>query len=338
VLVLENSLVDYIFLSRIVPLSLSVLKLIKERGVPFNEITNFQERQFKSLLLALNRDKTISIKNINEKVSNFSSKKNENTFMEIKRDLEICQKNNIKCLSYFDMDFPDLLRKIKPTPKLIFIKGSIKPKDHKAVAIIGTREPTQYGVEMTKKIAKRFTELGFTIISGFARGIDTIAIESALDNGGRAIGVIASGILNLYPKENEILVEKLVNNGALISERFPLKSVFKRALMIRNRITSGLALGNIFVEGNRHSGTKWQLKYGRDQGRIAIAVKPIGDYEQAYIPNIVMKQEHGTVISDIKDIDFIAEILIKEYEERKDSIGEKERVVSKQTNLFKYGK
>ena len=320
-----------------IPLALSVLKLIKERGVPFTEITNFQEHQFKSLLLALTRDKTISIKNINEKVSNFISKKNKNTYMEIKKDLEICENNEIKCLSYFDNDFPDLLRKIKPTPKLLFLKGSIKPKDYKAVAIIGTRTPTQYGVDMTEKIAKRLTELGFTIVSGLARGIDTIAIKSALDNGGRAIGVIASGILNLYPKENKILVEKLVNNGALISERFPLKSVTKRALMIRNRITSGLGLGNIFVEGNKNSGTKWQLKYGKEQGRIPIAVKPVGDYEQAHIPNIVMKQEHGVVISDIKDIDLIAEMLIKKYEERKKLIKKNERVLSKQTNLFKYG-
>ena len=335
-LILENSLVDYIFLSREIPLSLSVLKFIEENKYSYSEIMQFSENQFKSFLLSLKSNYKITIRNIEQKVSNFINKNNKNTFYRINREIEICKRNDIKCLSFFDENFPYLLKKIKIPPKLIFIKGTIKFEDEKAVAIIGTRDPTQYGKKMAKKIAKRLTELGFTIVSGFARGIDTISIKSALDNGGRAIGVIASGILNLYPKENEVLVEKLVKNGALISERFPLKNVTKKALQIRNRITSGLALGNIFVEGNRYSGTKWQLRYGKEQGRIPIAVKPIGDYEQAYVPNLVINQEHGAVISDIKDIDFIAEIIMNELEERKTSLYEKDRVVSKQTNLFKF--
>lgn len=335
-LVLDDSLVEYIFLSREVPLPLSVLKSIKENGQYFNEIINYKESQFKSLLTSLKRNNKVPIRNIDEKTSHFTLKNNKDTFIKINRELGICKKYDIKCLSFFDKNFPDLLKKIKPIPKLIFIKGSIKPEDDKAVAIIGTREPTQYGKEMTKKIAKRFTELGFTIISGFARGIDTIAIKSALDNGGRAIGVIASGILNLYPKENEVLVEKLVKNGALISERFPLKNVSKRGLMTRNRITSGLAIGNIFVEGTKQSGTKWQLKYGKEQGRVPIAVEPIGDYEQAHIPNLVIKQEHGAVISDIEDVDYIAEMLLNELKERRITKDNDYQLGLKQTNLFKF--
>jgi len=336
VLVLDDSLVDYIFLSREVPLSLSALKSLKESGISFNEIINYKETQFKTLLTSLKRNNKIPIRNIDEKVFKFVSKNNKNTFFQVKGELELCKKHGIKCLSFFDKNFPDLLKKIKPTPKLVFIKGSIKPEDEKAVAIIGTREPTQYGKEMATKIAKRFTELGFTIVSGLARGIDTIAIKSALDNGGRAIGVIASGILNLYPKENEILVKKLVKNGALISERYPLRSVNKRALQIRNRITSGLALGNIFVEGNRYSGSKWQLGYGKKQGRISIAVKPIGEYEQAYVPNLVINQEHGAVISKIEDVDYIAEILLNELKERRFTKDKEYHLELKQTNLFKF--
>jgi len=336
VLVLEDSLADYIFLSRIVPLSLSVLKLIKKRGVPFNAIVNFEEGKFNSLLLGLSRDKSISIKKIPEKVSNFISKKSKNTFEEIRRELDLCKEHDIKCLSYFDKNFPNLLKKIKLPPKLIFIKGSIKPEDEKAVPINRTREPTQYGEEMTRKIAKRFTELGFTIVSGFAKGVDTIAIKTALDNGGRAIGVIASGILNLYPKENKVFAEKLIKNGAIISERFPLKNVTKRGLMTRNRITSGLALGNIFVEGTVQSGTKWQLKYGKDQGRIPIAVAPIGDYEQAYIPNLIIDQENGEVINKVEDVNFLAEKLMDKLIERRIMKDGTNPLELKQTNLFKF--
>lgn len=335
-LILENSLAEYIFLSREIPLTLTILKQIKKNGIAFSDIINFSEYQFRSLLVNLKRNNKISIRKIEDKVYNFIKKKNKKTFSNIYEQINICKEYNIKCLSYFDKNFPYLLKLINPSIKLIFIRGQLKKEDEKAVAIIGTRSPTEYGKKMAYKIAKRLTELDFTIVSGFARGIDTIAIKSALDNGGRAIGVIASGLLNIYPKENEDLAKKLERNGALISEKFPLKNVDKRALQIRNRITSGLALGNIFVEGKEDSGTKWQLKYGKRQGRPSIAVKPIGDYEQAHVPNKIINEERGEVISRLDDIDYIAEILLNEFKKRK--IFDKNRVkeVYSQTKLFKF--
>lgn len=336
-LILEDSLADYIFLSREVPLSHSILRFIDENTISYNHILQFSENQFKSFLVGLKSNFKVPVRKIEDKVLNFVKKNTTDTFERIKKEIQVCRKNDIKCIGFFDKNFPHILKNIKPHPKLVFIKGIIKPVDEKAVAIIGTRKPTTHGKEMAYQVAKRLTELGFTIVSGLARGIDTIAIRSALENGGRAIGVIASGILNLYPKENEVLVEKLVNNGALISERFPFKSVNKRALMIRNRITSGLSLGNIFVEGTKYSGSKWQLKYGKEQGRISIAVEPIGDYEQAYVPNLIINQEHGVVISDLDDVDYVAEILMNELEERKKLMSDKDRIVSRQTNLFKFG-
>ncbi len=313
---LKDSLEDYIFLSRKISLPLRVLQIIHER-MSFSDVMNFSEAKLKRLLINLKDHEKIPIRKIDEKVALFSKNNNVKTFETIKKDLLLCERHSIKCFSYFEKDYPPMLKQIKSPPKLIFIKGNIKPEYEKAVAIIGTRNPTRYGKEMAKLIAKRFTELGFTIVSGFARGIDTIAMKSALDSGGRAIGVIASGILNLYPKENEVLVDKLVANGALISERFPLKSVSKQALRIRNKITSGLALGNVFIEGTEFSGTKWQFKYGKEQNKPAIALEPI-DYEleQAYIPNWIINEKKGIKISSIEDIDYIAEILMEEHASR----------------------
>lgn len=331
----ESSLIDYIFLSRDVSLPLSILKIIKKNKYSFSKIVNFSESKFKSLLLSMKNNYKVSIRNIEEKVIHFKEKNNKDTFNRINRDLRICKNNDIKCLSYFDKEFPALLRNIKQQPiKFIFMKGEIKPEDHKAVAIIGTRNPTNYGKKMAAAIAKRFVELGFTIVSGFARGIDTIAMENALESGGRVIGVIASGILNLYPKENIRLLDKLVQNGAIISERFPKKSVNKTALKIRNRITSGLGLGNIVVEGNQFSGTRWQLKFGNQQNKPAIAVEPIEDCEQAFVPNLILK-DGGARISDVEDVDYIAEMLLNEYKERKEKREVKNKKAS-QTNLLKY--
>jgi len=336
VLVLKISLVDYIFLSREVPLSLQALKIIKDR-VSFSEVVNYTENDFRKLLTNLKSVDEIPIRGIDDKVSKFADKSRGKTYERIKEDLQICQDNNFKCLSYFDKEYPILLKTLKKPPKLIFIKGDIKPEDKKAVAIIGTRNPTKYGIKMTKLISQRLVEKGFTIVSGLARGIDTIAIEAALNEGGRAIGVIASGILNLYPKENQHLVKNLIENGAILSERFPLKNVTKKALQIRNRITSGLGLGNIFIEGNEHSGTRWQFKYGAEQNKPAFAVEPIDDeVEQAFIPNWILNEKGGGKINTVDDVDFVVEVLLDEYEERKRLNLGKSNILSKQTSLTKY--
>ncbi|KKM82725.1 hypothetical protein LCGC14_1316620 [marine sediment metagenome] len=331
----HSSLSDYIFLSREVSLPLSVMKIIKKNDFAFNEIVSYSEKKFESFLQSLKTNYNAKIRNFDEKIAKFREKKRSKIYNRIDQDLRICKSNQIKCFSYFDSGYPTILKSLKQPPKLIFMKGEIKPQDFKSVAIIGTRNPTKYGKEMARAIAKRFAELGFTVVSGFAKGIDTIAMESALENGGRAIGVIASGILNLYPKENKRLVKALIANGALISERFPYKSVTKRALQIRNRITSGLGLGNIVVEGNKFSGTQWQLRFGDEQGKPAIAVEPIGEYEQAYVPNKIIKEKGGAKISDIDDVDYIGEMLLIEYEERK-QIRSKEKNSVVQANLLKY--
>ena len=334
--ILKDSLVDYIFLSREISLPLQALQIISER-ISFSQVMNFSETKFKKLLTNLKEREKILIRKIDERVKFFAKNKNSDVLGRIKKDLQICEKNDIKCLSYFDSDFPQLLKSIRKPPKFIFMRGEFKLADEKAVAIIGTRTPTKYDSKMAKLVAKRFSELGFTIVSGFARGIDTLAMKSALDNGGRAIGVIASGILNLYPKENEVLVSKLVNNGALISERFPLKSVNKISLQIRNRITSGIGLGNIFVEGTKFSGTKWQFKFGREQGKPAIAVEPINlDSEQSFIPKWIINEKNGYKISTIEDIDYIAEMLMEEYVCRKRKHLKKNKPISKQTSVLKY--
>ncbi len=333
---MEVDITDYMFLSREIPLPLSALKIINER-ISFSEILNFSPTKFENLLLNMNKFEKVVIRNIDKKVNNFIYKSSNETYEKIKYNLKICKENNIKVLSFFDEDFPPNLRSIKQPPKLVFIKGSIKKRDKKAIAIIGTREPTEYGREMASKIAERFSELGFTIVSGFARGIDTIAMKSALESNGRVIGVIASGILNLYPPENKPLISKLVKNGALISERFPLKNVNVRALQLRNRITSGFGLANIFVEGTQSSGTKWQFKFGSQQGKIPVGVVPKdNDCKQAYIPNWIINKKGGLQLSTIDDVDKIAEIILNQekgdYPDAKDDESE-----LKQTTIYKYG-
>ena len=297
---------------------------------------NFSESKFKKFLENLKNLHKIHIRNVDEKVSRFMDKNRSKKIDEIYTNLELCKENDIRVYDFFDKKYPKLLKSIKNPPKFIFIKGEIKLTDYKAVAMIGTRQPTSYGEKMALDIARILSEKGFTIVSGFARGIDIISMSSAVNNGGRAIGILPSGILNIYPPENKEFVEKIVNNGALISEMFPRDNVTVRALQMRNRITSGFGLGNIFVEGTKSSGTKWQLKFGKEQNRISIAVKPIGDYEQGYIPDLIISEEKGEIISSLDDLDYIEELLMSELEVRINNLKGKKKVQKTQTNLFKY--
>ena len=140
--------------------------------------------------------------------------------------------------------------------------------------------------------------------------------------------------MNVYPKENTSLAKRIAGSGAIISERFPYDNVNKKALQIRNRITSGFGLGNIVVEGNKVSGTRWQLKFGKAQNKPAIGVEPLDDdCEQAFVPNFIIREEGGARISNLEDVDYIAEMLLNEANVRQTKEKSKTKVV-KQTNLF----
>jgi DNA protecting protein DprA len=306
----DAPLANYIFLGRHVRLPLSALKVINQHH-EFSEIIGYSESQFKALVDSLGRDSRVHIREKERLILDFIQKRTPDTFKTIKQMLDICDQHGIKCISYFSDDFPGALKQVSNPPKFIFIKGDVTPADTRAIAMVGTREPTPHGAEMAKKIARRFVELGFTIVSGLARGIDAISMRAALDHGGRVIGSLGCGILNIYPKENAGLADDVSRNGALLSEVFPEDSVNARALQMRNRITSGFGLANVIVEGRKNSGTKWQIKFGKEQGKPAIAVKPIDEtVEQASVPLSIIRSHSGYIIDCIEDVDAIADKLL----------------------------
>jgi DNA processing protein len=156
--------------------------------------------------------------------------------------------------------------------KSLFVKGKILKKDKKAIAIVGTRTPTRYGKEIAYKFAYELAKKGVTIVSGLARGIDTIAHSAALDAGGRTIAVLGSGIDVIYPPENLRLAEKIVDHGALVTQ-FPegTKPLGKNFLQ-RNEIIVKLSLAVLIVEGSRRSGTISTANHAANLGVEVFAV------------------------------------------------------------------
>jgi DNA processing protein len=174
-----------------------------------------------------------------------------------------------------DPRFPARLKQIPYPPAFLFFKGTLLPQDDLALAVVGTRSASYYGLKACRRLAGALAARGVTVVSGLARGIDTAAHQEALENGGRTLAVLGCGLDVVYPPENLKLYRQIPEQGALISE-FPLGTPPEaRNFPIRNRIISGLALGVVVVEAGLKSGTGITVRYALDQGREVFAVPSI---------------------------------------------------------------
>src|SRR5574341_192805 len=177
-----------------------------------------------------------------------SSIKNKTDFKEAERQIKIFEQAGCGWMAFTDADYPKRLKQISDPPPFLFIKGSLIEADELALALVGSRQATDYGKTITRKITTELVAKGITIVSGLATGIDSYAHQAALEAGGRTIAVLGSGLDIIYPSENKVLAKKIEAQGALISEFMfgaePIAENFPK----RNRIISGLSLGVIVVE------------------------------------------------------------------------------------------
>ncbi|MBI5030205.1 MAG: DNA-protecting protein DprA [Chloroflexi bacterium] len=198
-------------------------------------------------------------------------------FDRIDNEVYSLGEDGIAVLTLDDDAYPALLKQIGDAPPVLFIRGAFEDADVRAVAIVGTREPTERGIRLGRTLARGLSERGFTIVSGLARGMDTTAHRGALDGNGRTIAVLGSGIRNIHPRENISLADEVANgHGAVISEFHPTAPPTGPNLMARDRVTSGLARGVIVVEAARASGSLDTAKRARKQKRRVFAVRDGG--------------------------------------------------------------
>ncbi len=169
-------------------------------------------------------------------------------------------------------EYPDHLAESPDAPAVIYVAGDMDPRDNNGVAIVGTRNATDYGIQMATTLAHDLASMGITIISGLAIGIDTAAHRGALKAGGRTIAVLAGGLDSIYPQRNRGLARQIVESGSLVSE-YQLGVRSKRDhFPRRNRIISGLSRGVVVVEAAKKSGATWTVKWALDQNREVFAV------------------------------------------------------------------
>lgn len=198
--------------------------------------------------------------------------KNFKSWDEAEKQSSRVVKEGIRFITLKSPEYPANLKNIYDPPPYLFLKGEIKKDDQKALAIVGTRTPSPYGKLIAEKITCGLVEKGLTVISGFARGIDSLSHHYALESKGRTIGVLGSGLDVIYPPENKPLAERIEKNGALISEFLlgaqPEGTNFPK----RNRLISGLSWGVIIIEAGVKSGALITAKLALEQGREVFAV------------------------------------------------------------------
>jgi DNA processing protein len=190
----------------------------------------------------------------------------------VKRELSLLEKAGGKIITFKDDAYPNRLKDIYDPPALLYVRGDLRGEDELAVAIVGSRKTSPYGRWFTEKIGQDLACHGVTIVSGMARGIDSLAHKGALQGGGRTIAVLGCGIDVIYPSENRNLFYQIIEHGAVLSE-FPMGSPpegghFPR----RNRIISGLSIGVVIVQASAKSGSLITAGYALEQGREVFAV------------------------------------------------------------------
>ncbi|MDA8099042.1 MAG: DNA-processing protein DprA [Nitrospiraceae bacterium] len=191
---------------------------------------------------------------------------------QAEQELERAESAGVAVLTSADDAFPACLRDIPDAPLYLYVRGTLTAGDGGAVALVGTRTPTQYGLTVTRRMANELAQAGRTVVSGCARGIDTAAHQGALAGGGRTIAVLGCGIDVAYPPENRGLLEEIAVNGAVLSENpfgtRPESGYFPG----RNRIISGLAAGTVIIEASEDSGSLITADFARKQSRKLFAV------------------------------------------------------------------
>jgi len=222
------------------------------------------------------------------------------------REEAAAAKLGARLVTLVDEEYPESLKQIYDPPLCLYVRGTLEKKDEQALAIVGTRRASHYGSAQADRLAFQCANAGFTIVSGLARGIDTVAHKAALKAGGRTLAVLGGAIDKLYPTENKALAEEIVKQGAVISEFTLGREPDRTTFPYRNRIVSGLSKGVLVVEAGVSSGAMNTAGQALEQGRSVMAVPGRVDLDGARGPHRLI-QNGARLVEDLPDI-------LKEFE------------------------
>lgn len=186
---------------------------------------------------------------------------------------QVYKNKEVSFITHNDKSFPPLLKEISDPPPILYYIGDLSlSHSSRVISVVGTRHPNQYGKSVLKHLLKPLIMDNWAIVSGLAAGIDTLAHETAMNNGGRTVAVIAGGLFHLYPKQNIPLAKRMMTDHLILSEHPPSFPPQKWHFPMRNRIISGLSLGTIIIQAKKRSGSLITAQQALEQNREVFAV------------------------------------------------------------------
>lgn len=207
----------------------------------------------------------------------------------------------IRVLTLDNEEYPPGLREIHDPPPVLYCRGEVLPQDRHAVAIVGTRRATRYGLRQTEVFARGLAEAGVTVVCGLARGVDGVAHRAAVEADGRTLAAMAGGLLRIYPPEHAELAGRVAEHGALLAEAPPNMPPMSGSFPQRNRIISGLSLGVLVIEAAERSGALITARHAAEQGRDAFALPgPIDSPASRGCHRLI--QEGGKLVMSVDDV------------------------------------
>lgn len=220
-------------------------------------------------------------------------------------------------IEYCSKMYPEKLREIGNPPSRLYALGNIEILNDNAISVVGSRTNTKYGEKMCKIFTEGLVEYSINIISGLAIGIDEIAHKTCLENGGKTIAVLPSGLDNIYPTQNKKLAKEILNKGGtLISEYEPNVQADSKKFLERNRIVAGLGLGTLVVEAGQRSGTRVTAKYAVKQRKKVFCIPSNLDNIKGKSTNELIRKgailvtKVDDIINEYKDIKFIKKEIV----------------------------
>jgi DNA processing protein len=221
-------------------------------------------------ILGASRSQLLQVRGIGEDTAEAIAHWEKTT--DLAGELKRMEDFGCRALIQSDEEYPPSLREIYDPPVVLYLKGALVAKDRNAVALVGSRQTTHYGIETARRLAYQLAYVGVTVVSGGARGIDTAAHQGAMSAKGRTVGVLGTGINLVFPPENRELFERIASSGAILTQ-FPFnRRGDRQSFAIRNRIVAGMTLGTVVVEANLTSGALITANFATEYGRQVFAV------------------------------------------------------------------
>lgn len=278
----------------------ALLRLNMTKGIGIRTYKTLVER-FGSAeaILDAPRAELETVPGIGPKLANAIVEESRN--IDIAAEIHLAKEKDVQIIPYTSEQYPKHLKTIYDPPLVLYVKGNILEADVLALAIVGARRCTYYGLSQAERFGRLLAQKGLCIVSGMARGIDAAAHRGAIGSHGRTIAVLGCGLGVMYPRENIELAEQIVQHGAIVSE-FPMNTPPDfRNFPPRNRLISGLSLGVLVVESSLKSGSLITAQWALEQGKEVFAIP--GNIDNIYSRGThKLIKEGAKLVEDITDI------------------------------------